>query len=121
MQVQVNTGNGLGNGEALERWADGFLQQALQRFAQDLSRIEVQLSDENGDAKGGTADIRCTLEARLNGREPVAVHNHAGNQDLAIRGAAEKLAHALDHIFGKLDRHEHRGRTTIRRDPSVIS
>ena len=61
------------------------------------------------------------MEARVNGHPPVAVKNFAGDQDLAMRGAAEKLVHALDHMFGKLDRKEHRDRETIRRDVDVAS
>jgi ribosome-associated translation inhibitor RaiA len=119
MQVQVNTGNGIEKTETLERWADEFLNQQLARFSQEITRIEVQLSDEN-NAKGGAADKRCMMEARLNGHEPLAVNHHAENQDLAFRGAAQKLARMLDHTLGKLDRHEHRDRDTIRRDPSIV-
>ena len=80
----------------------------------------MQLTDENHAAKGGGVDKRCMMEARVAGRAPVAVTNYAPNQDHAFRGAADKLAHALDHTFGKLDRREHRERDTIRRDPEVI-
>ncbi|MBC5782088.1 HPF/RaiA family ribosome-associated protein [Ramlibacter sp. USB13] len=120
MKVQVNTSNDIDNQDALERWASDYLNEQLARFDQDLTSIEVQLSDENHAAKGGGVDKRCTLEARVNGRAPVAVTNYAPNQDLAIRGATDKLMHALDHTFGKLDRREHRVRDTIRRDPEVI-
>ena len=120
MKVQVNTSNDIENKDALERWANDYLSEHLARFEQDLTSIEVQMSDENHAAKGGGVDKRCTMEARVNGRAPVAVTNWAPNQDLAFRGAAEKLVHALDHTFGKLDRREHRVRDTIRRDPEVI-
>ena len=120
MKVQVNTSNDIENKEALERWAAEYLNEHLARFDQDLTSIEVQMTDENHAAKGGGSDKRCMLEARVNGRAPVAVTIFAANQDLAFRGAAEKLAHALDHAFGKLDRREHRERETIRRDPEVI-
>ncbi len=119
MQIQVNAGNGCGNKEPLERWASEFLHQQLARFSQEITRIEVQLSDEN-TAKGGAADKRCMMEARINGHEPLAVNHHAENQDLAFRGAAQKLVRMLDHTLGKLDRHEHRGRETIRKDASVV-
>jgi hypothetical protein len=119
MQVQVNTGNGIENKEALERWASDFLNESLGRFDQDLTRIEVQLTDENSGRKGA-ADKRCMLEARLNKHEPVAVNHHGETQDEAFRGAAHKLARALEHTLGKLDRHDHRARDTIRKDPSVI-
>jgi hypothetical protein len=119
MQVQVNTGNGLENKETLERWADEFLNDALARFRQEITRVEVQLTDE-GSGKKGAADLRCMLEARLNGHEPLAVNHHAETQDEAFRGAAQKLIRKLEHTLGKLDRHEHRARDTIRRDPSVV-
>ncbi|HSI55122.1 MAG: HPF/RaiA family ribosome-associated protein [Ramlibacter sp.] len=119
MQVQVNTSNGIENKDTLERWAGDFLNESLARFRQEITRVEVQLSDENPLQKGA-ADKRCMLEARLNGHEPLAVSHHAESQDLAFRGAAQKLINLLEHTFGKLDRHDHRVRETIRRDPSVI-
>jgi hypothetical protein len=119
MQVQVNTSNGIENKETLERWASDFLNGSLARFDQDLTRIEVQMTDENSGRKGA-ADKRCMLEARLNGHEPVAVNHHGATQDEAFRGAAQKLARALEHALGKLDRIQHRARDTIRKDPSVI-
>ncbi|HEX2545690.1 MAG TPA: HPF/RaiA family ribosome-associated protein [Ramlibacter sp.] len=121
MKVQVNTSNDIENKDALERWASEYLNEHLARFDQDLTSIEVQLTDENHAAKGGGVDKRCMLEARVSGRgAPIAVTNYAPNQDLAFRGATEKLVHALDHEFGKHDRREHRQRETIRRDPEVL-
>jgi ribosome-associated translation inhibitor RaiA len=119
MQVQVNTGNGLENKETLERWANEFLNDTLARFRQDITRVEVQLSDENSGKKGA-ADMRCMLEARVTGHEPVAVNHHGETQDEAIRGAAQKLLRALERALGKLDRHEHRARETIRKNPAAI-
>ncbi len=115
MQVQVNTGNGIENKDTLERWADDYLQEALARFRQEITRVEVQLSDENS-AKKGAADVRCMLEARLNGHEPLAVNHHGETQDEAFRGATQRLIRLLEHTLGKLDRHEHRARDTIRKD-----
>jgi len=120
MKVQVNTSNDIENKDALERWASEYLNEQLGRFEQDITSIEVQMTDENHAVKGGGVDKRCMLEARVNGRAPVAVTNFAPDQNLAFRGAADKLAHALDHVFGKLDRREHRVRETIRRDPEVL-
>lgn len=120
MQVQVNTSNGIENKETLERWAADFLNESLDRFRQDITRIEVQLRDTNSSSKSGADDKRCTLEARIAGRDPVAVTHHAPSQDEAFRGAAQKLIHHLDHVFGKLDRHQHRDRDTIRRDPTSV-
>ena len=119
MHIQLNTGHGIDNKDSLERWANDYLQDTLSRFSQEITRVEVQLTDENGAKKGAT-DKRCMMEARLNGREPLAVNHHGATQDEAFRGAAQRLVHLLDHTFGKLDRHQHRDRETIRRDSAAV-
>ena len=119
MQVQVNTSNGIENKDSLERWADQFLNEALARFRQDITRVEVQLRDANSSA-GGAQDKRCMLEARITGHEPVAATHFAPSQDEAFRGATQKLINLLDHTLGRLDRHQHRARDTIRKDASEV-
>jgi hypothetical protein len=119
MQVQVNCGDGLQGRETLERWATDYLQDSLARFRGELTRVEVQLGDD-AHGKQGAQDLRCTLEARPAAHPPVVVSHFAQNMDEAIRGAAQKLLNALDHKFGKLDRHQHRDRETIRRNPDVV-
>lgn len=118
MQVQVNCGDGLEAKESLERWATEYLGEQLSRFREDLSRVEVQLTDE-AKGKHSGQDMRCMLEGRLNSHQPVAVNHHGETMDEAMRGAAQKLVKALDHTLGKLDRH-HRSRETIRRDPDLV-
>ena len=120
MKVQVNTSNDIENKDALERWASEFLNEHLGRFDQDITSIEVQMTDENHATKGGGVDKRCMLEARVAGRAPIAVTAYAPDQNVAFRSATDKLAHALEHAFGKLDRKVHRVRDTIRRDPEVF-
>jgi hypothetical protein len=120
IKVLVNTSNDVENKDSLQRWASEYLNEHLARYDQDLTSIEVQMTDENHAARGGGVDKRCMLEARVTGRSPVAVTQFAEDQNVAFRGATEKLAHALDHAFGKLDRKEHRVRETIRRDPEVL-
>lgn len=114
MQIQVNTGNGVENSESLQRWASEHLSETLSRFQQDITRVEVQLNDENS-GKAGNGDKRCMMEARLVRHQPVAVSHHGETQDEAFRGAARKLVHALDHTLGKARDH-HRDRDSIRRD-----
>ena len=84
MQIQVNTSNGIDNKDKLERWADTELKETLSRFTDDVTRVEVHLSDENGDKTGG-GDKRCTMEARLANHQPVAVSNHASTIDEAFQ------------------------------------
>jgi ribosome-associated translation inhibitor RaiA len=118
MQVQVNPGDGIEGNDALESWATDFLNDALSRFRQDITGVEVQLKDENS-GKSGPADKRCLLEARVNGQEPMVAEHRAENQDMAIRGAAQKLVKVLDHRLGKLDR-KHRDRETIRKSDTPL-
>jgi hypothetical protein len=119
MQVQVNCGDGLQGKDALERWAGDFLNDSLARFRGELTSVQVQLSDQ-AKAKNSGDDMRCTLEARLTAHPPVAATHFGESMDEAIRGAAQKLNNALEHTFGKLDRHQHRARETIRKDADVI-
>ena len=73
IKVQVITSNDIENKESLERWATEHLSEHLARFEQDITSILVSMTDENHAAKGGGLDKRCMMEARVNGREPVAV------------------------------------------------
>jgi len=118
MQIQVNTSNGITNKDALERWADTEIKQHLSRFVDDVTRVEVHLSDENHD-KTGAADKCCEMEARLAHHQPLAVKQHAATLDEAFRGAADKLKRLLDSTLGRL--HNHRDRGSIRTDPSFIA
>lgn len=113
MQIQINTGNGIENKEALDRWADAEIRKNLARFAADVTRVEVHLGDENRDAGGGGAR-RCAMEARLAHHQPVTVTHQAPNIDEAFRGASDKLKRALDSTLGRLDKH--RDRVSIRKD-----
>lgn len=117
MQIQLNTSNGIENKESLDRWADTELRQMLARFADDVTRVEVHLSDENHGA-GGANDKRCVIEARLAHLQPMAVTHDAGNVDDAFRGAADKLKRALDSAIGRMN--SHRDRQSIRKDDGAV-
>lgn len=117
MQIQINTSNGIENKEALERWADGEIRQSLSRFAAEVTRVEIHLSDENHGANGA-GDRRCVMEARLAGHQPLAVSHHAPNIDEAFRGACDKLRRALDSTLGRL--YGHRDRDSIRKDGDAV-
>jgi ribosome-associated translation inhibitor RaiA len=46
------------------------------------------------------------MEARVAGRQPVAVTDQAGSLHQAIDGAAQKLKRSLDSTLGKLGEHK---------------
>jgi ribosome-associated translation inhibitor RaiA len=109
MKIQLNTDVHIEGTEALAAQVDATVEQALERFRAHVTRVEVHLSDGNG-GKSGQHDQRCMLEARLEGRQPVAVTAHGATLDQAVQGAAQKLAHLLDSTLGKL--HDHREKTS---------
>jgi len=100
MKIQINTDSNIEGSEELTQQTQAVVESALERFAEHITRVEVHLSDENGD-KGGT-DKRCVMEARLEGMQPVAVTDQAENMEQAINGAADKLERLLDHELGRL-------------------
>ena len=106
MKIQLNTDVHIDGNEALAAQVSATVEQALDRFSEHITRVEVHLADENA-GKNGQKDHRCMLEARLQGRQPVAVTEHAATLAQAVEGAAQKLAHLLDSTLGRLQ--EHRG------------
>lgn len=101
MKIQVNTDAHIEGHERLAAHVSATLEHALKRFVDHVTRVEVHLSDENGD-KSGPHDQRCMLEARLEGRQPVAVTEHAATQEQAVNGATQKLVRLLDSTLGRL-------------------
>ena len=106
MQIQVNTDHHLQGSEAREAWASGVVDAAMSHFADSVTRVEVHLSDENG-GKGGAPALRCVMEARVNGRPPIAVTSDATSLDAAVNGAVHKLVRATEHAIGRTDKHAH--------------
>ena len=104
MQIQINTDRNVEAGENLAEFVRGEVTDGTRHFASRITRVEVHLRDENG-AKSGSDDKRCTMEARLEGRNPTAVTHHAETVEQAISGAASKLRRALEHDLERLKEH----------------
>lgn len=102
MQVIVNTDNHIVGRESLAQWVEGEVEDALERFGDQLTRVEVHLNDTNSPAKSGGDDKRCLLEARLAGLQPVAVTNHAASLREAVAGALDKMEKSLDRKLGRI-------------------
>jgi len=80
MQIQINTDRNIEGKEPLTAQISGVVEAALSRFSDHVTRVEVHLSDENAD-KSGQHDNRCLIDARLEGRRPVAVTHTAASLD----------------------------------------
>lgn len=103
MHIRVNTDRNIEGSDRLASNMEAIVRDAIARFADRITRVEMHLSDENSRDKGGTADKRCLLEARLAGLRPVVVSHVADSVEQAVDGAAEKLARSLDHTLGRLE------------------
>ncbi|WP_025131669.1 HPF/RaiA family ribosome-associated protein [Pseudomonas sp. PH1b] len=101
MQIQVHSDNHIQSSIRLEEWVRSTVESTLERYEEDLTRVVVHLRDENG-GKSGPDDMRCQLEARPKGHQPISVTHKADTLEQAIDGATIKLESALGHMFGKL-------------------
>ncbi len=100
MQVQVNTDNATEGRERLVESVEATVRDHLSRFSDRLSRVEIHLSDVNGD-RGGQ-DKRCVIEVRPNGLDPLVATDQADTIAGAVSGAIGKSVAVLDRTFGKI-------------------
>ena len=95
MQVILHNDDVLKGIDGVQAFAEEELRKALHGKVERLTRVEIWVADENGP-KAGPDDKRCSMEAHPRGRRPVGVKHHAGDVKAAIKGAARKLARALE-------------------------
>ncbi|MDT9597864.1 HPF/RaiA family ribosome-associated protein [Sphingosinicella rhizophila] len=102
MFIQISTDNQVDSDNIRDARLEEQIRQRLARFEERITDVEVHVSDPQG-REGGNGELRCTLEARMTGLHPVAVHEEGTSVDRAVLGAAKKAARALDHQLGKLE------------------
>ena len=105
MIIQFNTDKTINGDERNQEFFTSQITEELDRFQSHITRIEVHLSDENGN-KEGMNNILCLLEARLEGRKPIAVSEQADTVEMAVSGAIDKLKSALETILGRMSNHQ---------------
>lgn len=105
MMIIFNTDRTISGEERKEDYFTTQIAAELERFQSHITRIEVHLKGLNGK-KEGFNQIQCILEARLEGRQPMAVSDQADTIALAVSGATDKLKAALETIFGRLQNHD---------------
>jgi ribosomal subunit interface protein len=108
MLVSVTTDNNIDGSDKLRSYVEELVGEVLGRFRDRITRVQVHLADENGRAKSGDKDKRCTIEARVSGLKPIAVSEQAASLDQAISAAAGTLEKSLNRTLGRLgDRKRH--------------
>jgi ribosomal subunit interface protein len=95
MKIQVNSGKTIAVDARLIRFVEGEVRRALSRFATRLTRVEVHLSDVDGNKKTGQADKRCLIEVRPERARPVSVSAKAAKMAPAIGTALDKMRRRL--------------------------
>ena len=110
MQIRVNTDHSVKGSEQLDLHVQSTVEASLGRFGEKVTRVEIHLSDDNGDRTRGD-DKRCLLEARPAGLQPVVVTRVGRTIDEAVGGAVDMMERLLDATFAKL--HDPKGRTSL--------
>ena len=105
MKIQFNTDKTIGGDEKKQQYFTTIISEGLHRFESHITRIEAHLSDENGQKKGSN-DIQCIMEARMEGRQPIAVTAHGDTAEVAVSGAISKLKASIDTILGRMQNHD---------------
>ncbi len=113
LPIHIRPGN-LQTSSAIEAWVHRKLAGAFRRHGSKMTAVEVHFEDVNGP-KHGAEDARCVMEARVNGRLPVAVQARARDLYAAIDAAAHKLDAALARVVERTDT---RARRRFRQDAS---
>lgn len=100
MIVLINSDKTINTEERKDDYFKSQIEEELERYQSHITRIEVHLKDENGK-KDGFNDMTCLLEARLEGRQPIAVSCQADTVELAVSGAIDKIKAAVETILGR--------------------
>lgn len=101
MKVTINSDNHVNvQQESVQQWQSE-IADALERFGSWVTRVEVHLTDENGQAKGGSDDIRCLMEARPADQQPVSIEVRSASVEQAMQEGTNTLVRRLGTIADK--------------------
>lgn len=105
MIIQINTDKTISGNQRHQDYFTTLITEGLKKYSDHIARIEVHLSDENGN-KEGFNDIRCFMEARLEKSQPIiAITNQADTVELAVSGAINKLKGSLEKMHERSTTH----------------
>ena len=116
MNIHINTGHNIQSNETLVAKFRNIIKSSLSRMSDHITKVEVHLKDEDG-AKKGKNDKRCMIEARLEGRQPIVVTDHAATLNQALDGAIDKLINMIETILGR--QRDQRNRKNEQSEPKL--
>jgi len=103
VQIQIRTDHNIEGHEALADRVSSVVKDALNRVSDRITSVDVHLSNQNSEQEAGNDSLRCMIEARLEGYQPLAVTDQAATLDQAVDGATDKLTHLIDRTLGRLE------------------
>jgi hypothetical protein len=95
MKIQFNTGKEVKGDNKFTDSQIAEIETSLSRFSEMITHLDAKLSKDDA-AQNGVNTSKCTLEAVLQDRRPIAVSDNADTYESAIRGAIGKLTASLD-------------------------
>jgi len=90
MKVRIDHDDHIRSSQARADEIEALISSHLGRFGESITSVQVHLSDENGP-RFTPDDKRCLLEARLAGREPIVVSQHADSVRRAVALSVSRL------------------------------
>lgn len=103
MKIQVNSDNTINVDASLMLVVKDEAKRVLDRFAKELTRVEIHLSDID-NKKTGPVDKRCLIEVRPAGDRPLVASAVAATAESAVDEALKKMKRQLTTFFGKKGR-----------------
>jgi ribosomal subunit interface protein len=103
MRIQVNSDKTIKVDASLTSFVKEEIQRVLERFAKELTRVEIHLSDID-NKKTGPPDKRCLIEVRPAGDRPLTALAIATTTESAIDEALKKMKRQLTTFFAKKGR-----------------
>ena len=101
MQIEVRTDSHIEGHMELSEEVETVVKEALGRFGDRITRVEVHLSDENA-YRSGPDDKRCLIEARPERFEPIVTSHTASSLPEAVDGACGKMQRSLQTKIEKM-------------------
>lgn len=102
MHIQIHTDHNIAGHESLSTKLKNHINASLNEFSDQITRVEVHLSDEKSGKENATHSFRCVIEARIEGHQPLAATDHASDLELAVDGGIEKLTHLIKNTLGRI-------------------
>ena len=99
MQIQIRHDENLRGDK--NGWIAATVRDALERYGEQITTVEVHLADEDGQ-KNSDGAIRCSLEVRAAGFKPIAATAHANDVGMALEAALGKIERHLESQLGRV-------------------